>query len=151
MKKEKRLKTTDPRVDAYIAKAAPFARPILKRLRAAVHEACPESEETIKWRMPFFLANGNILCFMAAFKAHAAFGFWRRGKSAVTGETPAKADEAMGQLGRIGTLDGLPPDPRLRRWIRKAAQLNASTAPSRPRSRKPLPGPGRKRTARRKP
>lgn len=123
------MKKPDPRVDAYIAKSAPFALPILKRLRAAVHEACPEAEETIKWGMPFFLTDGRILCYMAAFKAHAGFGFWRRGKTAVLGEAPAKGGEAMGQLGRIASLDSLPPDPKLRRWIRKAAQLNASTAP----------------------
>ena len=145
------MRNTDPRIDAYIAKSAPFARPILTRLRAAVHEACPEAEETIKWRMPFFLTDGKILCFMAAFKAHAGFGFWRRGKTAVLGEAPAKANEAMGQLGRITSLDGLPPDPTLRRWIRKAAQLNASTAPSRPKPTKARPGTGKPRTARRKP
>jgi hypothetical protein len=144
------MKNTDPRVDAYIGKSAPFARPILTRLRAAVHEACPEAEETIKWGMPFFLTDGRILCFMAAFKAHAGFGFWRRGKTAVVGESPAKADEAMGQLGRIKGLDGLPPDSRLRRWIRKAAQVNASTAPSRPKLRKASPGTGNTRTVERK-
>jgi len=130
------MKKTDPRVDAYIAKSAPFARPIQKRLRAAVHEACPEAEETIKWGMPFFLTGGKILCFMAAFKAHAAFGFWRRAKTAVSGAASAKANEAMGQLGRITSLDDLPADATLRRWIRKAAKLNVSTAPSRPKSKK---------------
>jgi len=140
MRKELRMKNTDPRVDAYIAKSAPFARPILTRLRSAVHAACPEAEESIKWGMPFFLTDGKILCFMAAFKAHAGFGFWRRGKTAVPGEASAKADKAMGQLGRITSLDGLPPDPSLRRWIRKAAQLNASTAPSPPKLRKASPG-----------
>jgi hypothetical protein len=144
------MKNTDPRIDAYIAKSAPFAQPILTKLRAAVREACPEAEETIRWGMPFFLTDGKILCFMAAFKAHAGFGFWRRGKTAVLGEAPAKANEAIGQLGRITSLDGLPPDPRLRRWIRKAAQLNASTNPSRPKLRKARPGTGNTRTARRK-
>src|SRR4051812_18537522 len=69
----------DPRVDAYIAKAAPFAQPIPKHLRKAVHAACPEVTEDIKWSMPSFIYNGKILCGMAAFKAHATFGFWHRG------------------------------------------------------------------------
>jgi hypothetical protein len=43
---------TDPRIDELIAKAAPFARPILTHLRALMHEAVPEIEETIKWGMP---------------------------------------------------------------------------------------------------
>lgn len=119
------MKNTDPRVDAYIAKSAPFARPILKGLRTAVHEACPEAAETIKWRMPFFLTDGNVLCYMAAFKAHAGFGFWRRGKTAVSAAASAKASKAMGQLGRITSLDDLPPAKTLRAWIRKAAAINA--------------------------
>ena len=44
----------DRRVDAYIKRAAPFARPILKHLRKVVHAGCPDVEETIKWNSPFF-------------------------------------------------------------------------------------------------
>src|SRR4051794_31523926 len=65
----------DPRVDAYIAKSAEFARPVLERIRTDVHAACPGVEETLKWGMPTFLHKG-ILCMMAAFKAHCTFGFW---------------------------------------------------------------------------
>jgi uncharacterized protein YdeI (YjbR/CyaY-like superfamily) len=67
---------TDPRVDAYIAKSADFARPILTHLRKVVHEAAPEIQETIKWRMPHFDYKGMV-CGMAAFKEHCAFGFWK--------------------------------------------------------------------------
>jgi uncharacterized protein YdhG (YjbR/CyaY superfamily) len=69
------MKNTDPRVDAYIAKAAPFARPILRHLRKLVHEGSPEAEETMKWSMPAFVHRGKILCGMAAFKEHCTFGF----------------------------------------------------------------------------
>ena len=72
----------DPRVDAYISKAAPFARPILTRIRDIVHASCPDVEEAIKWRFPHFMYKG-MLCSMAAFKQHAAFGFWKG--SLVTG------------------------------------------------------------------
>lgn len=74
------MASTDPRVDAYIDKKAAFARPILTHLRAAVHRACPDVEETLRWSMPSFSYKGQILCQMAAFKAHAAFGFWRSRK-----------------------------------------------------------------------
>jgi hypothetical protein len=66
----------DPRVDDYIKRAAPFARPILKHLRKIVHVGCPDVEETIKWQSPFFERKG-IICFMAAFKQHCVFGFWK--------------------------------------------------------------------------
>src|SRR5437867_10838588 len=96
----------DPRVDAYIANSAEFAQPILKHLRAVVHAACPDVEETLKWRMPHFMYEG-ILGRMAAFKQHCTFGFWK-GASIVEPDrrTP---DEAMGQFGRITKLSDLPP------------------------------------------
>ena len=117
----------DPRVDAYIAKAQPFAQPILRHLRAVVHEGCPDVEEAIKWGMPSFTYHG-ILAGMAAFKAHVAFGFWK-GKL-VTGEN-ARADEAMWSFGRITSLDDLPPKRKLLALVKKAAALNAqgATAP----------------------
>ena len=112
----------DPRVDAYVAKAAPFARPILRKLRAAVHAAGPGAEETVKWGMPFFTVDGRILCYMAAFKAHVGFGFWRGLNKAVLGAS-ARPGEGMGALGRIESLSDLPSDAKLRGWVRNAAKL----------------------------
>ena len=66
----------DPRIDPYIAKAAPFAQPILTRLREAVHKGCPDVEETMKWSAPAFDYKG-VFCSMAAFKRHVTFGFWK--------------------------------------------------------------------------
>lgn len=111
--------TTDPRVDAYIAAAQPFARPILIHLRALVHGACPGVEEDIKWGMPFFVHRGRILAHMAAFKAHCAFGF---------GHGKAVADlgldrQAMGQFGRITAIGDLPPKPEMAAMVKKAAAL----------------------------
>ncbi len=59
----------DPRIDAYIAKAAPFAQPILNHVRTRVHAVVPEVEETLKWSAPAFTLGGKILLMMAAFKA----------------------------------------------------------------------------------
>jgi uncharacterized protein YdeI (YjbR/CyaY-like superfamily) len=113
------MPTRDPRIDAYIAKAAPFARPILERLRELVHRGCPEVVETLKWSAPAFEHHGP-LAQMAAFKAHCTFGFW---KGELVTET-AKAGEAMGQFGRIATLADLPPDRVVVAYARKAAELN---------------------------
>lgn len=110
----------DPRVDAYIEKAAPFAQPILKQLREVVHSACPEVSETLKWRMPSFEYRG-ILCGMAAFKAHAVFGFWKH--QLVVGDD-AKAQEAMGSFGCLKTTGDLPSKALLSRFVKKAMKLN---------------------------
>src|ERR1051326_7682336 len=108
----------DPRVDAYINGAQPFARPILKHLRKLVHKARPDVDETIKWRMPFFDDKGPI-CFMASFKAHALFGFWK-GKLLFGKEHQG----AMGHFGRLMSITDLPRDKELIGYIKKAAELN---------------------------
>jgi len=112
--------TRDPRVDAYIEKSAPFARPILKHLRALVHQACPEVVETIKWSMPAFEYKGPY-CSMAAFKQHAVFGFWKH-ELVVGGDSKAK--EAMGSFGCLKSLDDLPGKAALLRYLKQAKSLN---------------------------
>ena len=110
----------DPRVDAYIAKAQPFAQPILTHLRAVVHAACPDCQETIKWGFPHFDYRG-IMCSMASFKAHTAFGFWNPG--AIKGLTPA-GEPAAGTFGRITSLKDLPSDKQLAGFIKAAMKNN---------------------------
>jgi uncharacterized protein YdeI (YjbR/CyaY-like superfamily) len=113
----------DPRIDAYIAQASPFARPILKHLRKLIHQGCPDAEETIKWGSPHFNSAGDPLAGMAAFKAHCAFGFWK--SSLLPGVKADRTPEAMGQFGRIASLEDLPSDARLLKLVRAAAKLNA--------------------------
>ena len=127
----------DRRVDAYIAQAAPFASPILTHLREVVHEACPDVEETIKWRAPSFMHHG-IIAGMAAFKQHAGIGFWKE-KLLVE-----KHKSAIDQLGRMTTLSDLPSRKALVALVKKAAELNESgtkvlRAPK--TDQKPLPVP----------
>ena len=127
--------TRDPRIDAYIAKAQPFARPILEKVRERVHAVVPGVEEAVKWSMPAYTVGGKILLITAAFKAHMALNFWRGQE--LRGEE-ANAD-AMGQFGKIKSLDELPPDAELDRLIREAADL-AKAAPA-PRKTKHAPKP----------
>jgi uncharacterized protein YdeI (YjbR/CyaY-like superfamily) len=110
----------DPRVDAYIAKAADFAKPILNRLRDAVHASCPDVEEDMKWSFPHFMYKG-MLCSLASFKEHATFGFW---KGSLIFDDQAKSSEAMGQLGRLTKPSDLPAKKVLAGYIKKAMALN---------------------------
>lgn len=111
-------------VDAYIERALPFARPILHRLRAIVHRACPSVTETLKWGMPAFDYKGP-LAGMAAFKQHCVFGFWKdRLLSDPTGALQKTQRTAMGNLGCIRTLADLPPAATLAALVKEAARLN---------------------------
>ncbi len=113
---------TDPRVDAYIAKAQPFAQPILRHLRELVHEACPEVEEDMKWSHIHFDYKG-MFCGMASFKAHCTFGFWKHTLLVDRGliEGPMTG---MGSLGKLTSMDDLPSDRKLIAAIKAAAKLN---------------------------
>lgn len=125
------MATKDPKVDAYIAARAPFARPILTHLRAVIHRAGPGLEEAVKWGMPSFLHAGKIVCGIAGFKAHCAMWFWR-GTSVVG----PKAGDGMGSFGRITSLDDLPSAATLAGHVRKAVALaDERAAASRPATR----------------
>ena len=126
---------TDPRIDAYIERQKDFARPILEFLREVVHSACPQGEETIKWGMPHFLYNKEMLAGMAAFKKHSTFGFWRG--SLVVGEGSAE-DSGMGQFGRLTSIADLPTRGELEALVKKAMTLSdQGVKPPRAKREKP--------------
>ncbi len=120
------MESYDPRIDAVIAKAAPFAQPILTHLRELVHTACPEVQETIKWSMPFFDYKGTM-CQMASFKQHAVFGFWKGALLTDPAEKLIRGtgeSAAMGHFGKITSLADLPSDKIIISYIKEAMRLN---------------------------
>ena len=127
----------EPRVDAYIAKAPPFAQPILEKVRERVHATVPDVQEAMKWSAPSFTLNGKILLIMASFKAHAALNFWRGQE---IGDGSAKAG-AMGQFGKLTSVDDLPPDAELDALIREAAELSRNAPAPRKAKHAPKPAP----------
>jgi len=134
------MATRDPRVDAYIERARPFARPILKRIRKAVHTACPGVTEAIKWQMPAFDYKGPLVG-MAAFTAHCTLAFW---KASLMKSVPAgRRGEAMGQFGRFESIDDVPPEAALIKMVKEAVALNDAGAKvaRKPAVRKPAPTP----------
>src|ERR1700716_58167 len=136
------MSSKDPRIAAYIAKSAAFAKPILKHLRKVVHAGCPEVQETIKWSMPHFDYKG-VMCGMAAFKEHCAFGFW---KSDLILDGDKQAEKSgMGSFGCIKSLADLPNEKTLIGYVKKAAALNEAgikvTGRAQPKKRAPIPVP----------
>jgi hypothetical protein len=116
------MRGRNPEVDAYIAKAQPFAQPILKKLRTLVHETVPGVTEEMKWRTPHFTYKG-MFAGMAAFKAHVIFGFWKH--ALMDGLTyRGEGKDAMGSFGCIKSLDDLPSDAAMRKLLRAAKKLN---------------------------
>jgi uncharacterized protein YdeI (YjbR/CyaY-like superfamily) len=118
------MKNTDPRIDTYIQKAAPFAQPILNHYRRLVHKAFPDIQETVKWGMPHFDYKGTV-CHMAAFKQHCAFGFY---KASILKENNQFLNEreqnAMGTFGKIESIKDLPSDKEIIDLVKQAVKLN---------------------------
>ena len=131
----------DKRIDAYIAKAQPFAQPILKKLRVLIHKGNPAVEETIKWGMPSFDYKGPF-CSFASFKQHAVFGFWKykliKDPKGYLGEIFNKGGDAMGNLGRMTSIKDLPPDGAIVDFVKQAKKLNDEGVkmPARPKKEK---------------
>jgi uncharacterized protein YdeI (YjbR/CyaY-like superfamily) len=124
----------DPRIDAYIAKAKPFARPILEHVRERVHAVVPDIEEAMKWGHPTYLKNGQIVLGTAAFKAHASVHFWRGQELGFDAK-----DGAMGQLGKLTSIADLPQN--LDELIAKAAELSTTVRAARKPKHAPKPPP----------
>lgn len=139
------MKAPDPRIDAYIAGAAPFARPILTKLRRAFHQGCPGVVETIKWGSPAF-EHGGLLGGMAAFKSHVAFSLWH----GMHIEDPEGLFEEVGNRGmawiKIARVKELPPQTVLRAYIGRAVEYGRAVR-ARPRAPAPKGGPGARRPA----
>src|SRR4051812_43338166 len=128
----------DPRIDAYIAAAAPFAQPILTHLRKLIHAASPEITEAFKWSHPTYLYRDKMLCGTHAFKAHATLGFWHQDMEKLLAKEIGKTYDAMGMLGRLTSIDDLPDDKTMLRYFKTAISLYDEGVPSKP---KPKPKP----------
>ena len=64
--------TTSKNIDDYIIDFPPDVQVVLEKIRATIRKAAPDAEEAIKYRLPTFVLNGNLVHF-GAFKKHIGF------------------------------------------------------------------------------
>lgn len=111
-------------VDSYIEKSPDFAKPILIHLRETVHEVSPDIEEAIKWKFPTFMYKGKILCSMVAFKHYCSMGFWLHDEMKTLKDIETDVEKTnMFSLGKITSLEKVPPKPLLKKMILEAMEL----------------------------
>ena len=119
------MKKINPKVEAYIAKSADFAKPILNYLREIIHATCPDVEEEIKWGIPHFDYKGDMMCILAAYKNHCSFSLY---KAELMNDTKIKESvkegKKMGYMDKIKTLSDLPAKKILIAYIKEAMTLN---------------------------
>jgi uncharacterized protein YdeI (YjbR/CyaY-like superfamily) len=117
------MKNTSPDVDRYIEKAAPFAQPILERIRAAFHKAHPDVTETMKWSFPHFEYKG-VLGSMAAFKEHVNWLFWKGSLMTDPLGIISPAGESSMSAVKLRDLKELPKEKDMVAYVREAIRLN---------------------------
>jgi len=114
----------DARVDAYIAKAPAYARPILERVREIYHASSPELVEEVKWGVPYYSYRG-LVGGMAAFKKHVSLGFWN---ASVMEDPQGIFEESGGGSSmcavKVTSVTDLPSGKVLTAYIRAAMALN---------------------------
>ena len=59
-------------IDEYISSFPPDVQEILEKLRNLIHETVPDAEEAMRYGIPTFTLNGNLVHF-AAFEHHIGF------------------------------------------------------------------------------
>ncbi|MFZ6647439.1 DUF1801 domain-containing protein [Undibacterium sp. TJN25] len=115
----------NPGLDAYAEKAEDFARPIFAHLRALIHATCPAVIEEVKWGIPHFDYKGDMMCIFAAYKKHCSFTFY---KDALMADARLKGNDSVPAakrfMGKLTSLEDLPPDRELKSWIKESMALN---------------------------
>jgi uncharacterized protein YdhG (YjbR/CyaY superfamily) len=89
-------RTAPQNIDEYIAGFPSDIQEKLEKLRATIKKAAPEAEEAIKYMIPTFVQNGNLVHF-AAYKNHIGFYPAPRGIEAFK-------EELAGYEGGKGTI-----------------------------------------------
>ena len=152
------MPTFDPKVDAYIAKAADFAKPVLEHFRTIVYKASPDITESIKWGVPSFDYKGKMLCSLAAFKQHCALGFWLGAQIKSLQPYLAEVEDRASEFGRIANIKSVKDLPRnkdLLAAVKEAialmdAGVTLKRAPAKKLAELPVPEPLAKALAKNK-
>lgn len=137
----------DPKVDAYIARAPEFAKPVLEHFRVIVHKASPDITESIKWSVPSFDYKGKMLCSMAAFKQHCALAFWLGAQIKALQPYLAEVEDRASEFGRIPDIKSvkdLPKNMDLLAAVKEAialadAGITLKRAPAKKSAELPVP------------
>ena len=107
-------------IDGFFARQPRDLRAILEALRAEVERAAPEAAGAIKWGMPFYTLDGEMMCALGSHKAHV--NLILAGPPGTFAD-PEERLEGGGKTGKHLKLRALADLPRaaVRGWLRAAA------------------------------
>lgn len=81
-------KTAPATIDEYIAQFPDDVQVILQKIRSTIHAVAPDAEEAIKYQIPTFVLNGNLVHF-GGFRHHVGLYPTPRGIEAFREELAA--------------------------------------------------------------
>jgi len=114
------------KIDTYLKAKPDWSREILQHLRELMHEADPETEEVIKWGVPFFAHGGVLIAGMSSYQKHVRFCFWK----GVELKGLLKHFRVVGASGMSAShwesLQDLPSDRQLLTMMRQAVRKAAA-------------------------
>jgi hypothetical protein len=111
-------------IDGFFTKQPPELRAILDELRALIEKIAPDAASSIKWGMPFFTRDGNMMCALAAHRAHVSL-ILVGSPEGYADQDPDGRLEGTGKGGRHLKLKSLADLPRAQvaRWLQTAARI----------------------------
>jgi hypothetical protein len=107
-------------VDGFFAKQPPPLRTILDQLRALIAETAPEATSATKWGMPFYSVGANMMCALAAFKAHVNLILPGPPGTYADPDSLLEGDGKTGKHLKLRPTDTVP-RAAIRGWLRTAA------------------------------
>jgi hypothetical protein len=109
-------------IDGFFAKQPPHLREVLGALRAIVESVAPEATASIKWGMPFYTIDREMMCALAAFKSHVNLIVAGPPDAFADPDGLLEGDAKGGRHIKLRSLAELPRGP-VRSWLRTAAKL----------------------------
>lgn len=113
----------NPIVTDYINNVEPFAKPIVKKLRAIFLKADKRLVENVKWGLPSYEYKGIVGGF-ASFKNHVAWGLWKSSLLKDPKGAIGLARASIMSAGKLSSVKDLPKEQHLIDLIKQAVELN---------------------------
>lgn len=108
-------------IDPFFAKQPPPLRAILDALRALLAEVVPDAQASIKWGMPFFTLDGEMMCAFGAHKSHVNLILAGPPASFADPKGQLEGDGKTGRHLKITSADQIP-RAQVKAWLKTAAK-----------------------------
>ncbi len=108
-------------VDGFFAKQPPAMRPLLEALRRLIERAAPDAVSALKWGMPFYEIDGNLVCGIGGHKSHVNLILPGPPGTYADPDSLLEGDGKTGRRLKLSSLGELP-EKTVRGWLATAVE-----------------------------